>query len=184
MTRSERERPPGTEQTNSAGLLRPEVQPLPARRRHREVRRRHLHPASSTTRRWPLARTFIDYFVQTAKDYPGKGVEFKRAFADGNHVILHCHQIWPGNLEYAGMDIFRFDDAGRIVEHPAPRQPRCRRYPRAPKSRSRVNARRPAPPCDAPGTTVPDTGAGPRRTLPTSLGCRPVRPARSCCARS
>ncbi len=32
-------------------------------------------------------------------------------------MILHCHQIWPGNLEYAGMDIFRFDDAGRIVEH-------------------------------------------------------------------
>ena len=52
-----------------------------------------------------------------AKDCPGKRVEFKRAFADGNHVILHCHQVWPGNLEYAGMDIFRFDHAGRIVEH-------------------------------------------------------------------
>jgi predicted SnoaL-like aldol condensation-catalyzing enzyme len=62
-------------------------------------------------------QAFIDYFVRTANDYPGKRAEFKRAFADGNHVILHCHHVWPGNLEYAGTDIFRFDDAGRIVEH-------------------------------------------------------------------
>jgi predicted SnoaL-like aldol condensation-catalyzing enzyme len=32
-------------------------------------------------------------------------------------VILHCHQIWPGGLEYAGIDIFRLDDQGRVVEH-------------------------------------------------------------------
>jgi predicted SnoaL-like aldol condensation-catalyzing enzyme len=62
-------------------------------------------------------QAFIDYFVRTANDYPGKRAEFKRAFADGNHVILHCHHVWPGNLENAGTDIFRFDDAGRIVEH-------------------------------------------------------------------
>ena len=60
---------------------------------------------------------FIEYFDRMAADFPGKKTHFIRSVAEDNYVVLHCHQEWPGSDDYAGIDIFRFDDDGKVVEH-------------------------------------------------------------------
>ena len=57
-------------------------------------------------------------FLQFLRDkFPNSRSEIKRAYADGDFVILHVHAVRvPGERGNAIVDIFKLED-GKIVEH-------------------------------------------------------------------
>lgn len=58
-----------------------------------------------------------EFLRMVSKESPDARQTIHRAFADGDHVIVHVHvERWPDDPGLAVVDIFRLED-DRIVEH-------------------------------------------------------------------
>jgi predicted SnoaL-like aldol condensation-catalyzing enzyme len=60
---------------------------------------------------------FVKYCEVLNQQYPGKQAKFLGTVCEGNLVVVHSHQNWPGESEFYVVDFFRFDDNGKIIEH-------------------------------------------------------------------
>ncbi|MER5539496.1 nuclear transport factor 2 family protein [Streptomyces mirabilis] len=61
---------------------------------------------------------FKNYVRDLHTRYPDLKYNVKRVLAQGNLVLVHANPIYePGTRGVAVMDIFRFDEQGRIAEH-------------------------------------------------------------------
>lgn len=63
-------------------------------------------------------RESLKAFLDMIREQTPEAVhDVKRAFVDGDHVIVHYHvRRWPGDTGWAVIDIFRVED-GMIAEH-------------------------------------------------------------------
>jgi predicted SnoaL-like aldol condensation-catalyzing enzyme len=81
----------------------------------------HLYGGETYTQHTPFAADGFDglraYVKWIAENYPRARGEIKHVFADGDHVLLHCH--YTGFFGVDGdaiIDIFRLEK-GKVVEH-------------------------------------------------------------------
>lgn len=63
-------------------------------------------------------QAFIDFVTFFKGMFPDMNINIVRTIAECDLVMTHGHlTLFPGDLGTAAMDIFRFDNTGRIVEH-------------------------------------------------------------------
>ena len=75
-----------------------------------------LYGGETYTQHTPFAANGFDG-LKIVDKYPNTRGEIKRVFADGDHLILHCHYTgFFGRNGDAIIDIFRVE-AGKVVEH-------------------------------------------------------------------
>jgi predicted SnoaL-like aldol condensation-catalyzing enzyme len=65
----------------------------------------------------PLVPDGLDGVIGFLKQVGRVRCEVKRIAIDGDLAFVHVHYLDLGGQELAGVDIFRFDADGKIVEH-------------------------------------------------------------------